>query len=114
MKKETITNIIENLILERLQECYLIKWFDICQQVDEISNNEDDTIEIIEIISNSKKFNNITLKNGNSFIVGKDKNSFSDFLEFTPISENDDVWNQYFYFNNQSMRLIDIKQEIEE
>ena len=114
MTKQTIQNILDEIILKKLEDDYYLKSSEIVDEFEQYCDNEEDLDEITDLIFNSKKYNYILLQNGEGFILSKDKGSFECFFELEDILDRDEVWNEYFYYNNSSEKLINIYQDIKE
>ena len=112
MTKETLQNIIDSMVLDWLHDYYYMsteKLTDIFEVHCECSEDFD---EILEMVLNSKRYNMITLQNGDGFIVSTNKNDFREFFECVKISDNDSIWLDYVYCGNNSIQLRDLYEEV--
>lgn len=112
MTRETVENILYSIIKRNLKSEGFMPSNDVLDLFEKYCGNSEDLDEIFEILTNSKKFNYVLLQNGESYFVGKDKTDWQLFFINVEISDRDEVWNEFFYYNNSSERLRDIWEEV--
>lgn len=113
MKKETIQNIVDNIILKRLEEYYFISSAEVVEILEFYAENSEDLDELLELVFNSKRYNYILLQNGDGYIFSSTNiKCIRAFFEDVPINDNDQCWNCYVYKNNYSMTLLELYGEV--
>lgn len=114
MENRLLNNLVDNMVLQELKGYVSIKAKDIVKMFEKLCDSSEDLEEILDIVTNSKRYNYITLQNGCSYIFGATKEDVEDFiycvcvLDELEISAYDPVWNEFIYYGKESCRLRDI------
>ena len=108
MTKNAIQHMIDKIILKELKENYYMHDCEIMAIFDSMCEKSEDLDEMIEMSSNSKRYNHILLQNGEGYFVAFDKMSFRMFFDDVGVPANDPIWHEYFTYGGVSHTLLDI------
>lgn len=113
MKKITIQNLLEDLVLKELKDNYYITGDDIVNIFEKYCDNSEDLDEILDIVANSKKYNHIICTD-DSYYFGKKRKQIKNFIKFANISDKDDCWTDFIYCEDSIFeRLYQFTDEFE-
>lgn len=112
MNNKTLQNLIDNMVLERIKDYYYVRIDDIKDMFEYFCENSDDLDEIMCFVSLSNRYNCVLKQNGDCYILSNKKRDFRAFFEDVEISDNDQVWLDFVVYENKSMLLRDVYEEV--
>ena len=107
MEKQTIQNLIDTIILEKLKEQICLDGHDVVILAEELTENSKDLDEIIDMIMNSKRYNYIKTKRGDDYIFGTSLKQVMGFIDWSYgyIRDDDTCWREYITCDGRSYQL---------
>lgn len=112
MTRETMENILIDIVNYNLSINSYLTSEEVIEIFEKYCESSEDLDEITEIIFNSKRINYVLLQNGEGYLIGTKRKNWDCFFTLVEISDRDEVWNEFFYYNNSSEKLRDIWEEV--